>query len=401
MKVLQLSNKIPFPEKDGGVIAINAITNGLLHAGCEVKMLAMNTKKHFINLNIIPEKYKNDRHLEVVEMDTSVKPIGALMGLLSGKSYNISRFQSEDFSKKLAEILQKEKFDIIHLEGLYLTPYLDIIRQNSNAPIILRTHNVEWQIWQKLASKEKGGLKKWYLKKLTKQLKEYEEKIVNLVDGIASITIQDSESFKSAGCKTPMVTIPFGIDLSKYIPQETKYPNSIFYIGALDWLPNLQGMEWFFKKVWIKIIGNFPSTQFHIAGRNMPKWLRDSTYKNTVSHGEVIDAKSYMQQFDIMLVPLFAGSGVRIKILEGMALGKPIITTSVGVEGIECNLGMDVIVADTPEQFADAVNRCLSDTELKRSLGSNARKFVEDNYDITRTTTHLIDFYNERILNRK
>jgi len=401
MKVLQLSNKIPFPEKDGGVIAINAITNGLLNAGCEVKMLAMNTKKHFINLNIIPEKYKNDRHLDVVEIDTSVRPLGALMGLLSGKSYNISRFQSEEFSKKLAEVLQKEKFDIIHLEGLYLTPYLDIIRQYSNAPIILRTHNVEWQIWQKLASEEKSGLKKWYLKKLTKQLKEYEKEVVNLVDGIATITNQDSESFKTAGCKTPMVTVPFGIDLSKYIPQETKHPNSLFYIGALDWLPNLQGMDWFLKNAWNQILAKFPDVEFHIAGRNMPESLRNANYKGVVFHGEVEDAKTFMQQYDIMLVPLFAGSGVRIKILEGMALAKPIITTSVGVEGIKCNFGNDLIVADTPEQFADAVNKYLSDNELKQRVGQNARKFVEDNYDITKTTAHLIDFYNERILNRK
>lgn len=396
-----LCNKIPYPEKDGGVIAINAIAEGLLSAGCEVKMLAMNTKKHFAEINTIPDKFRKERLLELVEVDTSVKPVGALKGLFSGKSYNISRFESEAFNQKLIQILQNGKYDIIHLEGLYLTPYLDSIRQNTDAPIILRTHNVEWQIWQKMASEEKSGLKKWYLKKLTKQLKEYEEKVVKLVDGIAAITGQDMEVFKIVGCKAPMVVIPFGMDLSKYNPQATKFPNSIFYIGALDWLPNLQGMEWFFKNVWIKIVGSFPSTQFHIAGRNMPKWLRNNTYKNTVSHGEVMDAKSFMQQYDIMLVPLLAGSGVRIKILEGMAFGKPIITTSVGIEGIACDFEKDVMVADTPKQFADAVNRCLSDDKLKQSLGNNARKFVAENYDITKTSSKLLAFYNECILKRK
>src|ERR1700723_1317056 len=147
MKVLQISNKIPYPEKDGGVIAINAITEGLLKAGCEVKVLAMNTRKHFMRIDSIPQKFRNDRHLETVTIDTDVKPLPALIALFTGKSYNISRFKSEDFSKKLTATLKNESFDIIHLEGLYLAPYLPVIRQYNKAPVIMRAHNIEWKIW--------------------------------------------------------------------------------------------------------------------------------------------------------------------------------------------------------------------------------------------------------------
>jgi len=114
-----------------------------------------------------------------------------------------------------------------------------------------------------------------------------------------------------------------------------------------------------------------------------------------------MDGKTFMQQYDIMLVPLLAGSGVRIKIIEGMAMGKPIITTSIGIEGIECVAGQDVLLADSPEQFADTINKCLADDELKRSLRKNARKFAEENYDIGKTTSRLMEFYNERILQRQ
>jgi polysaccharide biosynthesis protein PslH len=401
MKVLQISNKIPYPEKDGGVIAINAITEGLLKAGCDVKMLAMNTKKHFIDLSSIPEKFRNDRHFEAVDVDTDAKPRAAFIALVRGYSYNLSRFKSEDFSKRLTQILQNGKFDIIHLEGLYLTPYIPIIRQHSDAPIILRTHNVEWQIWLKLASEEKNIIKKWYFNTLFEKLKEYEEKVINEVDGIATITNTDLEYFMSAGCKVPMVSIPFGIDVAKYTPKESKYPNSLFYIGALDWLPNLQGIDWFLKNAWNNIVTKFPSAEFHIAGRNMPESLRSSSYKGVVIHGEVEDAKTFIQEYDIMLVPLLAGSGVRIKIIEGMAMGKPIITTSVGIEGIECNRGGDVMVANTPEQFADSVIRCLEEAGIKSSLGQHARKFAEENYDIGKAAARLMEFYKERILQLK
>jgi len=401
MKVLQLSNKIPYPEKDGGALAINAITEGLLKAGSEVTMLAMNTKKHFIDIASIPEKFRNDRHLIAVDIDTSIKPLAALPALLTGKSYNLSRFQSEDFSKKLAEILQKQNFDVIHLEGLYLAPYLPLIRQYSKAPVILRAHNIEWQIWQKLAAKERGMIKKWYLTKLAKQLKKYEENVVNLFDGIATITNQDGEYLKKIGCKVPIVNIPFGIDVASYTPKESKYPNSLFYIGALDWLPNLQGLDWFLNNIWPKIHLEFPKAQFNIGGRNMPYDLRKSKYPGVEYYGEVPDAKIFMEKHDIMLVPLLAGSGVRVKIIEGMAMGKPIITTNVGIEGIECTFGKDVLVADTPEKFLEAVCQCLADEKLKQSLGQNARKFVEAFYDIGKTAALLLDFYKERILQRQ
>jgi|SRR6185312_8237955 len=401
MKVLQISNKIPYPEKDGGVIAINAITEGLLKAGCEVKVLAMNTRKHFMEDSSIPEKFRNDRHLETVTVDTNVKPLPAFMALLTGRSYNISRFQSEDFSRKLIEILKKEPFDIIHLEGLYLAPYLHVIKQHSNAPVIMRAHNVEWKIWYKLASEEKGIIKRWYLIKLSKQLKTYEENVINLLDGIATITNTDLEYLQKAGCKTPMTHIPFGVDISKYIPGKCKYPNSLFYIGALDWLPNLQGIDWFLKNVWNKILAKFSDAQFHIAGRNMPDSLRNGNYPNVVFHGEVENAKVFIEDYDIMLVPLLAGSGVRIKIIEGMAMGKPIITTSIGVEGIECTLGQDILIADEPSQFAEAVCRCLEDNSFKEDLGKHARMFIEKNGSIDQATTKLIEFYNERILQKR
>ncbi len=397
MKVLQISNKIPYPEKDGGAIAINAITDGLIQSGCEVKLLAMNTKKHFIDIASIPEKFRNERHLEAVPIDTSVKPLDAFTAMLLGKSYNISRFESEDFRKRLIEILQKEKFDVIHLDGLFVALYLKTIRENSDAPTILRTHNVEWKIWKKLASEEKPGFKKWYLNKLTKQLRRYEEYAINYFDGIATITEVDLNDFKKAGCKVPMVNIPFGIDVSKYNPTACKYPNTLFFIGALDWLPNLQGLDWFLKNVWNDIHTKFPQTQFHVAGRNMPDSLKNSGYKGVIFHGEIEDAKTFMQDYNLMIVPLLAGGGMRVKIIEGMAMGKPIITTDKGIEGIECSFGQEVIVKDSTKDFGEAVCSLIQDSNAALSLGQNGRKLVEEHYDIGKILKKLVQFYEERI----
>ncbi len=401
MRILQLCNKLPFPQTDGGAIAIGTLTEGLLMAGCEVKVLAMNTKKHFTDLNTIPDEFRSRTGLETVELDTDVKAPKALMHLLMGKSYNVSRFYSNKFKDKLVSILKKDVFDLILLEGLYLTPYLPYIRRYSSAPAVLRAHNVEWMIWQRLMKEERFRLKRSYLAKLAAQLREYESKAVNLCDGIMVFTEPDRRSFEEMGCKTPITVIPFGVMLSKYIPEPARAPTSLFFIGALDWRPNLQGLEWFLEHVWKRIYSSYPTAQFHIAGRNMPTNLRNYQGSGVILHERVENAITYMKNYGIMLVPLFAGSGVRVKIIEGMALQKTIIATTIGAEGIDYKAGIDIIIANTYQEFFDEVKRCMDDKEYVRKIGMNARNIVEEKYNIEKLTATVIEFFKKMITNEK
>jgi len=397
MKVLQLCNKVPYPEKDGGAIGISVFSRELLRAGHTVKMLAMNTTKHFIDLQSIPAEFRNGIGLKAVEVDNEVKPLKALVALLKGESYNISRFHSKEYERKLEEILTKESYDAIQVEGLYVASYIPIIRKHSKAPIIMRAHNVEWQIWERLALEEKNPIKRFYLNILTRQLKKYEEHAVNLCDGITTTTINDMNQLKAMGCKTPIAHIPFGINVSRYTPVQSTEPDTLFYIGALDWLPNLQAVEWFLKEVWPKLQTELPNIKLHIAGRNMPYSLKNGGYTNVVFHGEVDNALTFMNTYNIMLSPLLAGSGVRVKIIEGMALGKVIISSSVGIEGIECSFGKDALVANTPEEFCGAVKQLIQNPEFTKELAHNARAFALANYDIQKIVEKLIGFYKERI----
>lgn len=397
MKILQLCNKVPYPEKDGGAIGISTFTREFLRAGHSVKMLAMNTSKHYIDINKIPAEFKDGISLETIDINTDLSPFKALVSLLKGESYNISRFRSDAYVNKLEALLTKEQFDVIQLEGLYLTPYIPLLRKLSKAPLIVREHNVEWQIWQRLAIEEKNPLKRIYLKLLAKQLRAYEEKAVNECDGITTTTINDRELLKANGCKTPIAHIPFGINIDRYVPADCTDMDSVFFIGALDWLPNLQGLEWFLNEVWGLVHKALPQVKFHIAGRNMPDSLKNSSYPNVVFYGEVDDAFAFMKKYNIMLAPLLAGSGVRVKIIEGMAQGKAIVTTSIGIEGIECNYGKDVMVADDKEAFAKTIVNCLQNPELSKQLAINGRRFAEKNHDIKKIVENLIGFYKERM----
>lgn len=395
MKILVLCNKSPYPPKEGGPIAMNAIIEGLADAGHQVKVLAINSNKYGVDVKDIPEDYRRKTSIETVYIDLSIKPVDAFFNLFTGKSYHVERFISKAFREKLTEILSAETFDIVQMETLFISPYLETIRKYSKAKIILRAHNIEHLIWERVSEITSGLPKKIYLKHLAKTLKRYELGILSQVDGICTITAKDGEYFRNQGCLVPMIAIPFGIDLEKIKENtgiEAEFP-SLFHIGAMNWMPNEEGVKWFLEKVWPIVNKIFPDLKFYIAGREMPAWLTQTQLPNVVVVGEVPDAFDFMYSKSIEIVPLFSGSGIRIKIIEGMAAAKAIISTTIGAEGINVSDGENILLADDPEAFARAVRRCVEDENFTRNLGENARNLIRSEHSNKQLISKLVDFY--------
>ncbi len=394
MKILQICSKIPFPPKDGGSIAMNILTHGLISSGNQVDVLAVNTPKHYIKAEDIDEGYRSKTNYQSIFIDTSIKPVAAFFNLFSSKSYNIERFYSKEFESNLITKLKANKYDIIHLETLWVTPYVDVIRKYSSAKVVLRSQNVEFMIWERLAEDCSNPLKKTYLKLLAKRLKGYELQMLNKYDAILTITELDTKVFKDMGCIKPIMHVPFGIDLEKYkIEVANLEKPSVFHIGAMDWRPNADGINWFLKGVWLKVVENYSAINLYLAGRNMPDWLTHLKMKNVVVEGEVADSHEFINSKSIMIVPLNSGGGMRVKIIEGMAFGKTIISTSVGAEGIEYENGKNIIIADTENEFSEAIQKCVSDTVFSDSIGKNARTLAENKYDNQIICNQLSDFY--------
>ena len=398
MKILQICSKIPFPPSDGGSIAMNILTHGIIDCGNEVKVLASNTPKHFIDVNNVDVEYKKKTSYQIEFIDTSVKPKGALLNLLSNKSYNIIRFYSKEFEKVLIELLAKEKYDVVQLETLWVAPYVDTIRKHSKAKIVLRSQNVEYAIWERLAEVTNHPLKRSYFKLLAKRLKKYELGMLNKYDGIATITDLDTFSFKNSGCKIPIIHIPFGIDSSKYKADSstTEFP-SVFHIGAMDWIPNADAVKWFLENVWEKVLLQHPTVKLYLAGRKMPDWMLQLTMKNVEVLGEVADSHKFINSKAIMIVPLTSGGGMRVKIIEGMALGKTIISTAIGAEGIEYEKDKNILIANTEGEFIEALSKCISDKTFSDTIAKNAMELVATQYDNLKICKKLSNFYQKLI----
>lgn len=379
---------------DGGCVAIAAMTESMLLADHNVKVLSASTHKHPFNSQKVPADILERTEMEAVKMDTRLKPFEALSNLFSSSSYNIERFFSEDFEKRLKEIFQKDAFDIIHLESIFCTPYLDVIRAHSKAKIVVRAHNIEFRIWEQLAEQEANPFKKWYLNLLASRLKKYEVGILKKVDGIVAITRDDAKGFKELGISVPIEVVPIGMNVNELEAKPLRSDSiHLYHLGAMDWLPNVEGINWFVNDIWPKITEEFPDVKCWLAGREMPASLLSRSSGNLQIEGAVSSVSEFISDKNVAVIPLLSGSGLRVKIVEALAYGKVVITTSLGATGIPYENGKNILIANTPDEFVKQIRTLKESPELITSIGNEARKLAEREFDLKNLSSKLTYFY--------
>ncbi len=395
MRILQLCNKPPYPPIDGGSKAMHNLTRGLLRAGHTVKVLCISTPKHALVMEDLPTEYAKATRTEGIYVDTSVNIVDAFTDLLTADNYNISRFFSPDMDIRLIRLLSEEQFDVVQLESLFMTPYIPTIRRYSNARIVLRSHNLEYVIQDRIATGEKNFIKRPYRRFLAKQLQQYEMAVLDRVDGVAAISPSDADHFKQHGTHTPVTTIPFGVDPADYPedpPSPTKAP-VFFHLGSMDWLPNEEGIRWMLHSVWPKVLRKCPGAELHLAGNKMPKDLLETDLPGVKVKGRVKNAVAYMRKRQVMVVPLFSAGGMRVKIIEGMAMGKAVIATPIGAEGIAHEDGRNILLAKTASEFAEHMLALIQHPERVTAIGAEALELVRSSYSDEPIVQELEAFY--------
>jgi len=399
MRILQLCKKFPYPLKDGESIAVTALSRSMKELGHEVHLLAMNTRKHFFPVEDLPKSFNHYEKVHSVEVDNRVKPFQALWHLRGEASYHIIRFCSKAFEQRLVQLIQSTDFDVIQLETPYLSPYIPAIRKHTNAVISMRAHNVEFEIWDRISQNTSFLPKRWYLQHLTDRLRQYEVSQLKAYDHLAAITRRDLNRFRQLGYEGSATVTPIGVDSHTYTPDYSSFqkPLTLSFIGSLDWMPNLEGLQWFLDEVWPLVQGRHPGLTLHVAGRNTPKWLLRLNRSGIKVEGEVPSATQFINQHSLMVVPLLSGSGMRAKILEGMALGKAVISTGMGMEGIGVQHGTQALMADTAVSFAQQITHALElhENSQLEQMGREARRFVLDRYDSLEVARCLVQAYAE------
>ncbi len=393
MRVLVLTKKFPYPLREGEPIAVSYLAQGLKASGARLSLLAMNTTKHFFDLDELPADYDCFDDIRAVTVDNRISASGALWHLLTGRPYILSRFRNAAFEEALRHLLTGHRFDVIQLETPYLAVYLPLIRSLTSAPVVMRAHNVEHEIWDRVA-RLSTGLRRWYLLNQNEYLRHFEVRMLNQYDLLLAITHRDLQRFRELGFEGRAVVAPVGLPLRDYKPLEQPAETAIGFIGALDWMPNQHGITWFLDEVWPEVHRRFPGLVLRIAGKHTPAWLYKRAGGGVEVLGEVADARAFMNRHQVLLAPLFSGSGIKIKVLEGMALRRVVLTTSLGLEGIPAENGREVLVADNPAGFVEHISRCVEEPKTVEKIGVAARQFVEAHFDLETIGRQVFEAYS-------
>jgi glycosyltransferase involved in cell wall biosynthesis len=362
---------------------MDSMARSLHILGHKVQILAFNTVKHYINPSSIAEEIRLDFNPKFVELDASIKPWQALLNLFGKGSYNIKRFDAQEMHVEVSRTLKDSSIDVVVLESLFMLPYISTIRKNSKARIIYRAHNIEHVIWERLAAECKNPLKAWYLSFLAKRLKTFEQFVLGQLDGIMAITEQDKAWFKKSGYNGSLISIPVGIDVAKYESTESGIAkNCLFHLGSMDWMPNAEGVQWFMEEVWPSLESSCPGLELYLAGKGMPNHFYRYASKRVHVTGFVDDSVDFMTSKQIMIVPLLSGSGMRIKIIEGMAAGRTIVSTSIGAEGVKAVNGSEILIADNAKAFVEVITKCYNDIHFCKQIGINSRIRAKESYGL-------------------
>ena len=379
-------------------MAMHQLIEGYKAQGWGVHLLAMNTRRHSVEEDDLRAAYSSIDGVNITPFDNRLRPAEMMRNFLfSRKPEHADRFYDAAFEKVLVETVERVQPDVVQMESLFLTGYLPAVRAVSDAALVLRMHNVERQIWHR-AARETTGAKRFYLHTLARRMARYEQWAWNQYHLLLPITPDDAEAVREADCDTPRHLTPFGIHIGRSSKESAQAlpdgPRKFYHLGAMDWLPNREGVAWFLREAWPRIVAVHPAIEFHFAGRLLESGFAAPLPEHVFNHGQVEDAAGFAAGMDALIVPLRAGGGIRVKILEAMAAGKPVLSTSVGIQGIAAKPGEHFLQADTPQEFSEAVQWMVSQPDDLRRIALSAQAMVKTLYDAEKIAASL----SERLL---
>lgn len=316
--------------------------------------------------------------VEAIPPDAGPSLYGKLLfNLVSPYPYSVAKHYTARFREKLHAILSGNQFDLVHCEWTPYARYLDGIQ----IPTLVATHNIESQIWSRRSEQAVNPFAKLFFALQAAKMKWFERGVMASAGAITGVSAADADQARAWGARCARV-VDNGVDLEFFLPQGEGSGDRAVFIGALDWFPNVDAIQYFAEAIAPRVSKLLPQLQTKVIGRKAPESLRTflQGHPGIEFAGEVPDTRPHLADAGIVIVPLRIGGGSRLKILEALAMGKAVVSTSIGAEGLAVTPNKDILIADTPEDFAQAMARLSGSGELRRSLGLAGRRLVEQSY---------------------
>ncbi|PYU24130.1 MAG: hypothetical protein DMG32_14610 [Acidobacteria bacterium] len=384
MRILFVSTNLPIPTNNGRAIRSLSIIGGLVSCGHEVTFLSFAGKSRPEMLYPLSSYCREIDLLEweLTSFSQDSDYLGRIGSLVRRKAYSLERFRCEPMRLRIEQHLRATPFDLLVCDSLY--SLLNV--PQTEIPIALNCHNVEHVIFKRYSSMETNLIRKCYAAVEAHLLQDAEQHGCRRATLAMVCSSYDRDLLRRLNADLPIFVIPNSVDTDLFCPQPdiargTKVLTLLFQ-GGMDWYPNQDAVEFFAHAILPLVRAECPEVKFVVAGRNPPAYLVDklSASNGVEFTGTVPDMRPYLSAAAVVVVPLRFGSGTRIKILEACAAGKPVVSTSIGAEGLELENGKDISVADSPEEFAHAVVALLRDPERREAIGRSARSSIVQRY---------------------
>ena len=379
LKILFLSPTVPFPLTDGGRIRVFNLLKQIARKN-SVTLLALETQP--TDAEGVAELQQLGIRVHLVPNAQSLPPISLgtlLKAFLRRQPITVARYDLPAYCQKFRELIATGTFDLVHYEMFHTAQF----HTETRLPSVLSQQNVDSEIWRRLRDETANPFYKlaYWTQHLTFQ--RYERVLSPKFDAVTCTSDIDAAVFQRHCAEDAIEIIPNGVDVTHYLPDfSAEVPAHLIYIGSMDWYPNEDAVSFFGDQVLPRIQARVPDVRFSIVGGNPSVRVQKlAERKGVVVTGRVPEIKPYFAEATVFVVPLRIGSGTRLKILEALAMGKAIVSTSVGAEGLDLKDGEEIFIADEPIVFADAVIRLLTDASLRRRAGEKGRARVERDYD--------------------
>lgn len=401
MKILFLSNMLPYPLDVGGKINSYTKLQALHEGGHEVDLVCFDERRNVPSGDIAHMRQICHSvqiiYLKIVTANHKLYMImKAMRSLLSEYSYGVYKFQSREMVAYLRKLAETEKYDCIYFNHLQLYVYGKYTSELwPDAKTIMDEHNCETMIMQRMAENSRNIVKKLFLKLETYKLRRFERKALSEMFHTIVLSKADYDALKEvSGRSFNHTIIPTGVPdygMKKNHQQKDSIIN-ILFLGSLAWKPNDQGLLWFLTEV-VPLLheAEYPY-HLYIAGKGASEAVRKCAEgnKNITITGYVSDVNEYYELCHYMIVPLFIGSGLRVKIIEAFSHGMPVVSTSIGAEGIQYTDGENILIADSPVEFAEKMKKML-ELDVRVKLSDNCRRVYAQDHSVAAMGRKLND----------
>jgi polysaccharide biosynthesis protein PslH len=383
-RLLALTNMLPYPPTNGGQMRDWEVLRALASLGCEIHLLSFGRNEHLDEQ--LNEIRKVCASIEVIShpqmsLSSSGDYLGRFRALLDRLPYAVTRYQSKAMHGRIVQWVEAGRVDAV----LSNMPYLVAnVPATLPVPLIVNCHNIEHMILRRYLPFERNPLRRAYAWIECRKLERWEKEGCSQASLLLVCSVYDRSVMEKLCPAVPVAVVPNVIDADHYVASDQSNDPTLLYNGGMDWFPNRDAVEFFVTAILPQLRVLVPGIRFVVAGRNPSEIFRRrfATQSDVEFTGTVPDMRPFISRSSVCVVPLRIGSGTRLKILEAAAMAKPIVSTSLGAEGLDFIPCQEIMIADEPQAFAHAVANLLADAPRRRALGQAARRRVEEQYSL-------------------